>query len=100
MATRPGVTLLLLALLNACATPRVIRLDTGQGPPLEYTPSSSNKSVKVDAEAFEEALARLVLEVPLTLQVPQQGGLVRASHSVLPRRWRLLAIQNIRKGTW
>ncbi|WP_255208430.1 MULTISPECIES: hypothetical protein [unclassified Myxococcus] len=58
MASRLGVTVLLLTLLNACATPRVIRLDTGQGPPLEYRPSSSNTSVKVDAEVFEEALAR------------------------------------------
>jgi len=80
MATRLGVTVLLLALLNACTTPRVVRLDTGQGSPLEYRPSSSSKSVKVDAEAFEEALARLVLEVPLTLRAPQQGSLVRASH--------------------
>jgi hypothetical protein len=36
--------------------------------------------VKVDAEAFEEALARLVLELPLSLRAPQQGLLVRASH--------------------
>ncbi|WP_163779445.1 SitA5 family polymorphic toxin [Myxococcus vastator] len=81
MATRLGVTVLLFALLAACSTPRGIRLDMGQGSPLEYRPSSSNKSVKVDAGAFEEALARLVLEVPLTLRAPQQGLLVRASHS-------------------
>jgi hypothetical protein len=92
MATRLGVTVLLLALLNACATPRVVRLDTGQGSPLEYRPSSSNKSVKVDAEAFEEALARLVLDVPLTLRPPQQGWLVRASHSsnAAETRWQRL----------
>ncbi|WP_225409389.1 SitA5 family polymorphic toxin [Stigmatella hybrida] len=92
MATRLGVTLLLLVLLNACATPRVIRLDTGQGSPLEYRPSSSSKSVKVDAEAFEEALARLVLEVPLSLRAPQQGLLVRASHpgSSADTRWQRL----------
>jgi hypothetical protein len=81
MATRLGVTVLLLALLNGCATSHVIRLDMGQGSsPLEYRPSSSNESVKVDAEAFEEALARLVLDVPLTLRAPQHGLLVRASH--------------------
>ncbi|RKG49833.1 hypothetical protein D7X30_38550 [Corallococcus sp. AB011P] len=81
MATRLGVTLLLLVLLNACATPRVIRLDTGQGAPLEFRPSSSsNPPVKMDTEAFEEALAQLVLDVPLTLRAPQQILLVRASH--------------------
>ncbi|NVJ15705.1 hypothetical protein [Myxococcus sp. AM010] len=81
MATRLGVTVLLFALLAACSTPRAIRLDMGQGSPLEYRPSSSNTSVKVDAGVFEEALARLVLEVPLALRAPQQGLLVRASHS-------------------
>ncbi|MBZ4418510.1 hypothetical protein [Myxococcus sp. RHSTA-1-4] len=92
MATRMGVTALLLALLSACATPPVVRLDTGRGAPLEYRPSSSRKAVKVDAEAFEEALGRLVLEVPLTLRAPQQGWLVRASHSGrdVDTRWRRL----------
>ena len=92
MATRLGVTLLLLTLLNACATPRAIRLDSGQGSPLEFRPSSSDRSVKVDAEAFEEALARLVLEVPLTLRAPQQGLLVRASHpgNSADTRWQRL----------
>ncbi|SET61100.1 hypothetical protein [Stigmatella erecta] len=92
MATRLGVTLLLLAILNACATPRAVRLDTGQGAPLEYRPSFSTKSVKVDAAAFEEALAQMVLEVPLTLRVPPQGWLVRASHSgkAVDTRWHRL----------
>ncbi|NMO17726.1 hypothetical protein HPC49_23820 [Pyxidicoccus fallax] len=92
MATRLGVVVLLLALLNACATPRVVRLDTGQGTPLEFRPSSSSKAVRVDAEAFEEALARLVLEVPLTLRAPQQGWWVRASHSgdATDARWQRL----------
>ncbi|MBZ4418513.1 hypothetical protein [Myxococcus sp. RHSTA-1-4] len=92
MATRMGVTALLLALLNACATPPVVRLDTGRGAPLEYRPSSSRQAVKVDAEAFEEALGRLVLEVPLTLRAPQQGWLVRASHpgSSADTRWQRL----------
>ena len=92
MATRLGVTVLLLALLTACATPRAIRLDAGQSSPLEYRPSSSTESVKVDTEAFEEALARLVLEVPLTLRAPQQGLLVRASHpgNSADTRWQRL----------
>jgi hypothetical protein len=37
--------------------------------------------VKVGAEAFEEALTRMVLNAPLTLRPPQQGWLVRASYS-------------------
>jgi hypothetical protein len=81
MAQRLAVMVTLLALLSACATARVVRLDTGQGTPREYRPPTSYKSVKVDADAFEEALTRLVLEVPLTLRSPEQGWLVRASYS-------------------
>ncbi len=80
MATRLTVAVLILALLNACATQRLVRLDTGQGAPLEYRPPNSNKSVKVDEGAFEEALTQLVLNAPLTLRPPQQGWLVRASY--------------------
>ncbi|AKF82587.1 hypothetical protein MFUL124B02_28905 [Myxococcus fulvus 124B02] len=81
MATRLGVVALLLALLNACASSRAIRLDTGQGAPLEYS-SSSSSLMAVDSAPFEEALSRLVLEMPLPLRPPHQGWLVRtASHS-------------------
>jgi hypothetical protein len=58
----------------------VVRLDTGEGAPLEYGLSASSRVVKVDAEAFEDALARLVLNTPLALRPPQQGWLVRASY--------------------
>jgi hypothetical protein len=80
MATRLTAAVLLLALLNACATPRLVRLDTGQGAPLEYRPPTSTQSVKVDAEAFEEALTQLVLDARLPLRPPQQAWLVRASY--------------------
>ncbi|HEY0096021.1 MAG TPA: hypothetical protein VGB96_16950, partial [Archangium sp.] len=80
MATRLTAAVLLLALLSACATPRLVRLDTGQGAPLEYRPPGSPRSVKVGAEAFEESLRRLVLNASLTLRPPQQGWLVRASY--------------------
>jgi hypothetical protein len=81
VAPRLTVVVLLLALSIACGTTRVIRLDTGQGEPLEYRPLTSNKSVKVDAGAFEEALTRLVLNEPLILRPAQQGWLVRVSYS-------------------
>ncbi|WP_225412924.1 SitA5 family polymorphic toxin [Stigmatella hybrida] len=79
MASRMTAAVVLLALLNACASQRVVRLDTGQEEPLEHRPPL-NKSVKVDEEAFEEALTQLVLEVPLTLRPPQRGWFVRASY--------------------
>nr|WP_225412188.1 hypothetical protein [Stigmatella hybrida] len=80
MATRLTAAVLFLALLHACATPHLVRLNTGQGAPLEYRPPTSNPSAKVDEEAFEEALMRMVLNAPLTLRSPQQGWLVRASY--------------------
>ncbi|MDC0711252.1 hypothetical protein POL68_22470 [Stigmatella sp. ncwal1] len=80
MATRLTAVVLLVALLNACATQHLVRLDTGQGAPLEYRPPTSTGSMKMDEEAFEHSLARLVLNTPLTLRPPQQGWLVRASY--------------------
>jgi hypothetical protein len=41
MATRLSVAVLLVALFTACSTPHVVRLDTGQGAPLEYRPPTS-----------------------------------------------------------
>ncbi|HEX5750903.1 MAG TPA: hypothetical protein VFZ09_32055 [Archangium sp.] len=80
MTPRLAVTHLLLALCIACATPRVVRLETGEGAPLEYKPRTVNASMRVDEIDFEEALTRLVLETPLTLLPSQPGRLVRASY--------------------
>ncbi|WP_205525539.1 hypothetical protein [Pyxidicoccus trucidator] len=80
MAPRLTVAVLLLALLTGCGTPRVVRLDTGHGAPREYRPPTPSRTVEVDADAFEEALTRLVLNAPLTFRAPQQGWLVRASY--------------------
>jgi hypothetical protein len=74
------VAVLLLALSTGCGTTRVVRLDTGQGAPLEYRLPISNKPVKMDTKAFEKVMAQLVLNAPLTLHSPQQGWLVRASY--------------------
>nr|WP_224360772.1 hypothetical protein [Hyalangium versicolor] len=92
MASRLTVAVVLLALLNACASQRVVCLDTGQEAPIEYRPPTSNKSVRVGAEAFEEALTQWVLNAPLTLRPPQQGGLVRASYpsDASDARWQSL----------
>jgi hypothetical protein len=92
MVHRLSVALLLVALSAACASAPGVRLDTGQGAPWEYRPTSSSKPVKVGAEAFEEALGQLVLEAPLSLRPAEQGWLVRASHASeeAEARWRLL----------
>ncbi|HZI13236.1 MAG TPA: AHH domain-containing protein [Myxococcus sp.] len=71
--------LLLLVVGTGCARQRVVRLETGQGRALEYRPPSWDGSVAVEGDAFEEALARLVLELPLSLRPSEAGWLVRAS---------------------
>ncbi|MCY1073183.1 SitA5 family polymorphic toxin [Archangium lansingense] len=94
MTSRLTVMVSLWALLCACAcaTAPAVRLATGEGAPRELRPSTSSKSVNVDADAFEEALTRLVLDAPLALRAPRQGWLVRASYSSddTDTRWRSL----------
>ena len=79
MLARYGWALLLLPLMVGCASTRAVRLNTGNGQSLQYTPRTSEGSVEVDADAFEKSLARLVLDVPLSLRPPESGWLVRAS---------------------
>lgn len=80
MAPRLLVVGLLLVLFSGCATARVVRLDTGQGAPLEYRPPAPDKSVRVVEDEFERSLSLLALSVPLALHDPQQGWFVRASY--------------------
>lgn len=82
----------MLSLVTACATTPVVRLDTGHGEPQEYRPTTSNRPVKVEADAFEESLTGLLLNAPLHLRAPQQGWLVRASYASndADSRWRSL----------
>ncbi|MDC0711101.1 hypothetical protein POL68_21710 [Stigmatella sp. ncwal1] len=70
-----------MTLSTACAPQRVVRFDTGQGLPWDYQPPSSNKSAKVSADAFEEALGQWVLHAPLNLRSPSHGWLLRTSYS-------------------
>jgi hypothetical protein len=81
MLRRLSAVLMLGVLACACAAPRAVRLDMGQGAPLEYHPPTSNRSVEVSEEDFEEALAHLLLKEPLLLRPSVQGRLVLTSSS-------------------
>ncbi|XWX18975.1 hypothetical protein ACN28T_35440 [Melittangium boletus] len=57
---RVGFAVLLLLMASGCTARRVVRLDTGQGPPRTFTPVAS-EPVRVEQDAFESAVAELVL---------------------------------------
>ncbi|NNC21136.1 hypothetical protein HJC22_36040 [Corallococcus exiguus] len=69
-ASRAGVWGVLVVLLTGCASGPTVRLRTEQGT-RTYAPATWDKRVPVSAREFEEALARLVLEVPLTVRSPR-----------------------------
>ncbi len=57
------VALLLLGLVTGCASGRVVRLETGRGPPLVFKPGSDEaEPVELERREFQEALARLARE--------------------------------------
>ncbi|QAT85509.1 putative lipoprotein [Corallococcus coralloides] len=81
MTFRVQLAVLILALLGACASPRgKVRLDTGDGAPIEYSPPSAVRAVTVGEGAFEEALTELVLVTPLRLRASRPSDWVRASY--------------------
>ncbi|HEX8439603.1 AHH domain-containing protein [Archangium sp.] len=60
MKLRWAVPLLLLLLVSGCATVRVVRLDTGRGEPIVFTPGTAEtEPVEVKEEEFQEAVTRL-----------------------------------------
>ncbi|WNG21481.1 hypothetical protein [Cystobacter fuscus] len=64
--------LLVVPWLTNCVTRPGIRLDTGQGPSIVYTPPTSEPPpVELHQEEFVEALTNLVLNIPLTLSPPR-----------------------------
>jgi hypothetical protein len=79
VAPRLTLAVLLVALAAACSNTRVIRLETGEGPPLEYRPQTWDQVVKVSGEGFEKALGLLVLQDPLAIRPAEKGWLVRTS---------------------
>ncbi|MBZ4375029.1 hypothetical protein K8612_25515, partial [Corallococcus sp. AS-1-6] len=69
-AHKAGVWMVLFVLLTGCASGPTVRLRTEQGT-RTYAPVTWDRRVPVSAREFEEALARLLLEVPLTVRAPE-----------------------------
>jgi hypothetical protein len=64
MLLRRAVPLLLLCLVSGCAATRVVRLETGRGEPLVFTPRTDGvEPVELEEDAFQEAVAALARRV-------------------------------------
>ncbi|MCY1015105.1 hypothetical protein [Pyxidicoccus sp. MSG2] len=73
---------LLLSLLIGCGgTTRVVRLNPDGGEPIIRPLPSRSTPVEVTADALSQALAMLVLDVPLSVRPAQTGRLLLASTS-------------------
>ncbi|MCE9668374.1 hypothetical protein LY474_11175 [Myxococcus stipitatus] len=68
MIARWSGVLLVGLLVVGCATPRVVRLDTGEGAPILYTPPTRVDPIEIDEEAFRSAMTRLVLDVRFSVR--------------------------------
>ncbi|RKH50927.1 hypothetical protein D7Y23_11700 [Corallococcus sp. AB050B] len=74
MRIHRAVALLLLVWLTGCASGRVVRLDTGQGPPAVFTPHSDEAGpVEVERREFKAAVTRLAWGVRIPTH-PQQAA--------------------------
>ena len=64
-----------------CASSPTVRLRTSEGQVRTYAPAASARPPPIRAAAFEDALSRLVLDLPLTVRPSRPGRVVRASSS-------------------
>jgi len=65
MTLRWEVLVLLVLVGTGCATSRVVRLDTGEGRPIIYTPRADAEPVELDEDEFAEAVRKLARTAPL-----------------------------------
>jgi hypothetical protein len=66
MTLRWGAVVLLVLVGTGCATSRVVRLDTGEGRPILYTPRADVAPVELDEDEFAEAVQRLARTAPVS----------------------------------
>ncbi|PTL83156.1 hypothetical protein [Vitiosangium sp. GDMCC 1.1324] len=92
--------LLVVPWLVGCVSGPQVRMETGQGAPILYTPPADQPPpVEVRQEEFVSALTELVLHLPLSLELPRREGRVQLaswegeSHESLQHR-----PKNRRKG--
>jgi hypothetical protein len=69
----------LLLLCVGCASTRGMQPETGEARPLEHAPTHRSRATALHRATFEEALSRLVMEMPLPIRPAEVGTLIRAS---------------------
>ncbi|MBU8895273.1 hypothetical protein KRR26_06630 [Corallococcus sp. M34] len=72
MLPKWGGALLLGFLLVGCATSRAVRLDTGQGTPIVYTPPTRASPVEIHEREFRRAMAMLLLDMRFSLRPTEE----------------------------
>ncbi|RKH30229.1 SitA5 family polymorphic toxin [Corallococcus sicarius] len=72
---------MLVVFWTGCASSPTVRLRTSEGQVRTYAPAASARPPPIRAAEFEEALSRLVLDLPLTVRPSRHGRVVRASSS-------------------
>ncbi|WP_225412244.1 AHH domain-containing protein [Stigmatella hybrida] len=74
MTLRWGAVVLLVLVGTGCATSRVVRLDTGEGRHIVYTPRTDEEPVRLEAGEFQAAVQKLVRTAPLSSR-PREAAL-------------------------
>ncbi|RKH07081.1 AHH domain-containing protein [Corallococcus carmarthensis] len=86
MTPRRWVPLLLTLLVGCSTSTRAVRLDTGRGELLVYTPTTDVEPVKLDDEEFSEAVQKLGRHVPVSAQ-PREAALRVLAEALRPRAY-------------
>lgn len=66
MTLRWGAVVLLVLMGTGCATSGKVRLDTGEGRPIIYTPRADAEPVELDEDEFAEAVQKLARTAPVS----------------------------------
>lgn len=86
MRPRLLIPSLLLLLVGCGMSSRAVRLETGQGQPIVFTPRTSIEPVELDGEEFEQAIQRLARGAPAFMH-PREAALRLFKDSLRPHAW-------------
>ena len=96
---RGGWAVLVLLLLagTGCATARVVRLDTGEGPPIAHAPRVEVEPEALEGEDFEGAVRELARTAPVSSR-PREAALRLFDGGGVRGRLGLVSVEDPRRG--